>query len=143
MNDLFCVGNCPTEKRERWCCTLYWWQKKHTEKDTHMKMMSFERFAADFGRAVKPTMNMSDLRDTFQCSCGQSHWFDERIDRICDGFQKVMVSCPNDPSYVTSLKIKTFMIVKFKGFESLAGSRIASQEEKVLVLTMRAVLRNR
>jgi hypothetical protein len=108
-----------------------------------MKMMSFERFAADFGRAVKPTMNMSDLRDTFQCSCGQSHWFDERIDRICDGFQKVMVSCPNDPSYVTSLKIKTFMIVKFKGFESLAGSRIASQEEKVLVLTMRAVLRNR
>lgn len=106
-----------------------------------MKLMNFERFANDFGRAVKPTMNMSIYRDSFQCSCGQSHWFDERIDIVCEGLMKVMVVCPNDPSYLTSLKIKTFLIVKFKGFESLAGTHLESQEDRDMMHATRVAFR--
>lgn len=94
-----------------------------------MKIMSFSEFLDSFGKAVKPSMNMSIYRDEFKCSCGESHWFDEGINIVCDGFQKVMVTCPNDSSYLTSLKIKTFMMFKFKGFESLAGTRIKNQQE--------------
>ena len=103
--------------------------------------MNFEKFSNDFGRAAKPTMNMSIYRDNFQCACGQSHWFDERIDIICEGLMKVMVICPNDTTYLTSLKIKTFMMFKFKGFESLAGTHLESQDEIVALRAMRTLFR--
>jgi hypothetical protein len=103
--------------------------------------MNFEAFLDDFGRAARPTMNMSIYRDNFQCTCGQPHWFDEEIDIICEGLMKVMVVCPYDPSYLTSLKIKTFMLFKFKGFESLAGTQIKNQSEMVTVESMRALFR--
>jgi hypothetical protein len=85
-----------------------------------MKMMSFEGFMNDFGKAAPNSMNMSVYRDNFQCACGRSHWFDESMDVVCQGgLMKIMVICPDDSSYITSLKIKTFMVFKFKGFESL------------------------
>lgn len=106
-----------------------------------MKTMNFESFLNDFGRAAKPTMDMSIYRDNFQCACGKSHWFDEGIDIICEGLMKVMVVCPDDSSYLTSLKIKTFLLVKFKGFESLAGTQLKSQSDVESVGTMRALFR--
>ena len=111
------------------------------QKEFLMRMMRFDDFANDFGRAAKPTMNMSIYRDNFQCACGQSHWFDERIDIVCEGLMKVMVICPKDASYVTSLKIKTFMIVKFKGFESLAGTQITSIEDRAALMAIRMAVR--
>lgn len=86
-------------------------------------------------------MNMSIYRDNFQCSCGQSHWFDEEIEIICEGLMKVMVVCPNDPSFLTSLKIKTFMVVKFKGFVSLTGTHLDTEEDKVAVQALRSFVR--
>jgi len=104
-------------------------------------MMAFEEFGAFFGRAAKPRMNMSIYRDVFECACGQSHWFDERqIDIICDGFSKVMVACPNDSTYITSLKIKTFMIFKFIGFESLAGTHLTSLQDHAAMRVLRVVV---
>lgn len=106
-----------------------------------MKTMNFESFLNDFGRAAKPTMDMSIYRDNFQCACGKSHWFDERIDIICEGLMKVMVVCPDDSSYLTSLKIKTFLLVKFKGFESLSGTQLNGQADVESLRTMRALFR--
>ncbi len=40
-----------------------------------MKMLGFEQFMDDFGRAAKNTMNLSVYRDNFKCACGQNHWF--------------------------------------------------------------------
>lgn len=83
-----------------------------------MKMMSFEGFMNDFGKAAPNSMNMSVYRDNFQCACGRSHWFDESIDVVCQGgLMKIMVICPDDSSFLTSLKIKTFM-----GFELTSKS---------------------
>jgi hypothetical protein len=104
-------------------------------------MMSFEDFGRDFGRAAKPTMNMSIYRDNFDCACGRSHWFDERINVICEGLMKVMVTCPDDESYLTSVKIKTFMVVKFKGFESLAGTRLANESDRQALSIFRTAVR--
>lgn len=106
-----------------------------------MKLMGFEDFVDKFGRAAKPTMDMSIYRDSFECGCGQRHWFDEGIDIICEGFMKVMVHCPEDPTYVNSLKIKTFMIFKFKGFENLGATRTTSVGEAALVRTVYRAVR--
>jgi len=109
-----------------------------------MKLMSFKEFMDDFGRGAPNTMNLSIYRDFFQCACGQSHWFDESIDVICQGWMmKIMVACPDDPSYLTSLKIKTFMIVKFKGFESLTGTQASGSEDTVAIATIREHMRHR
>jgi hypothetical protein len=107
-----------------------------------MKILSLEKFVSDFGRAAKPTMDMSIYRDSFACACGQSHWFDERIDIICQGFgMKVMVVCPKDPSFLTSIKIKTFMVFKFKGFETLSGARLQTSQDNILLNTIRSAVR--
>lgn len=106
-----------------------------------MKMMNFDNFADDFGNAIKPTMDMSIYRDNFQCSCGETHWFDEDIDIICEGLMKVMVVCPNDPAFLTSLKIKTFMLFKFKGFVSLSGTHLKSKEDVLAMQTIRSFVR--
>jgi hypothetical protein len=103
--------------------------------------MSFDDFTRDFGRAAKPTMNMSIYRDNFDCACGRSHWFDERINIVCEGFMKIMVTCPDDDSYLTSLKIKTFVLVKFRGFESLAGTRLANDNDRQALIAIRMAVR--
>lgn len=108
-----------------------------------MKLMPSEDFWKDFGNAARQTMNLSIYRDGFECSCGKKHWFDESIDVICQGWgQKLVVICPDDSAYLTSLKIKTFMVFKFKGFESLAGTHLTSQADKVCLQVLRqAILR--
>lgn len=109
-----------------------------------MKMMSFEGFMNDFGKAAPNSMNMSIYRDNFQCACGRSHWFDESIDVACQGgFMKIMVICPYDSSYITSLKIKTFMMFKFKGFESLAGSHLSNSEDFIEFSSILQYMRRR
>lgn len=107
-----------------------------------MKLMSFESFMEDFGNAIKPTMNMSIYRDSFACACGKSHWFDERVDIVCEGRMKVMVTCPENSSYVSSLKIKTFMVFKFKGFETLAGMKLKDEQDEIGLNLVRRVVRS-
>ncbi|CAM3089655.1 hypothetical protein [Vibrio rarus] len=106
-----------------------------------MKVLSVNAFMRDFGNAIRPQMNMSIYRDNFKCVCGQSHWFDESIELLAEGSMKVMVKCPNDPRYVTSLKIKTFMIFKFKGFESLAGACAQNSDEQEMLDVLKFALR--
>ncbi len=107
-------------------------------------MKSFEDFISDFNNVSPNSMNMSIYRDSFQCACGQSHWFDESIDVVCQApIMKIIVTCPNNPSYITSLKIKTFMMFKFKGFESLAGTHLSKNEDVIAFAAIRNVLRTR
>ena len=109
-----------------------------------MKMLSFDSFMQDFGNAAPNTMNLSIYRDNFHCACGRSHWFDESIEVVCQGgVMKLMVICPDDPTYITSIKIKTFMVVKFKGFESLAGTQMSSNEDVVAFNSIRQYMRRR
>lgn len=106
-----------------------------------MKIQSFDAFMDDFGRAAPNTMNLSVYRDNFRCACGQDHWFDESIDVVCQGLMKLMVVCPRDPSYITSIKIRMFLLVKFKGFESLAGTRLEDESDVAIFEQLRRYMR--
>ena len=107
-------------------------------------MLSFDSFMQDFGKSAPNTMNTSIYRDNFNCACGRKHWFDESIEVVCQGgIMKLMVACPVDPTYITSIKIKTFMVVKFKGFESLAGTKISTNEDTVAFDAIRQYMRRR
>jgi hypothetical protein len=106
-----------------------------------MKMLRLGNFLENFGRAAPPIMDMSIYRDNFKCACGKTHWFDEFIQIICEGFQKVMVFCPEDQKYITNLKIKTFLIFKFKGFESLAGTHIETTEDEITLKAIKLTMR--
>ncbi|AXQ95516.1 hypothetical protein LV780_18050 [Cereibacter azotoformans] len=103
-----------------------------------MKHLNFEAFLGDFGKLTRHRMNMSMYTGSFECACGESHWFDEhRIDIIGDGFWKVLVVCPRTGRHVTSLKIKTTFGFGFKGYESLAGAELSTEEEMVMLQTLR------
>jgi hypothetical protein len=104
-------------------------------------LMEFGDFLERFGRTARPTMNMSIYRDSFVCGCGDVHWFDDRIDIICEGLMKVMVHCPVDSTYVNSLKIKTFMLFKFKGFENQGATRITNEVEVAAYAMLRSLVR--
>lgn len=73
-----------------------------------MKMLSSDAFLKDFGDVAKQTMDLSIYNGSWQCACGKTHWFDRgRV--LGQGWpMKLLVTCPDDPHYVTSLKIKTF-----------------------------------
>lgn len=106
-----------------------------------MRMLPFEKFAEAFGNAVKPQMNMSIYNGDYQCACGRSHTFDSyRTKMLAEGAMRVMVECPVNQSYLTNVKIKTFMLVKFKGFESESGTELKTPEERQMVDTMVRVL---
>ncbi len=107
-----------------------------------MKITGFSQFASEFGRAAKNTMNTSIYRDRFECACGNSHWFDESARIICQGAgMKLMIQCPSNDLAVTSVKIKTVMVFKFKGFECLSGGVIKNEEDAVLFGTIRSMFR--
>jgi len=107
-----------------------------------MRMLNFEQFARAFGNAAPNTMNMSIYRDNFQCACGGSHWFDECADVVCQGAaMTIIVVCPDDPTFITSLKIKTFMVFKFKGFESLAGTQLRDESDITAFQALRQITR--
>lgn len=95
-----------------------------------MKMLNYEDFMRDFGKMAKQTMNLSIYKGQWQCACGKSHNFNEHtLDIIGQGaVMRLMIMCPDDPHYVTNVKIKTFMIFKFLGFESLSGAKMTDKE---------------
>ena len=80
-----------------------------------MKMLNYKDFMRDFGKIAKQTMNLSIYNGQWQCACGKSHNFNEHaLDIIGQGaVMRLMIMCPDDPHYVTNVKIKTFMVFKW------------------------------
>ncbi|MDA8740767.1 hypothetical protein N9M73_06545 [Rhodobacteraceae bacterium] len=106
-----------------------------------MRLKSVDEFLEDFGLTAKPRMNVSIYQADYQCGCGKIHWFngDEYI--ICEGYYKVMVYCPEGAAFVNSLKIKTFMLFKFKGFETLASAKLQTEEDVATITTLASYVR--
>lgn len=86
-----------------------------------VQLVNFESFLKSVGTAMQPRMNMSIYNGAFDCACGTSHVYGPHIHLIAEGRMRVVMECPNDSNYMTNVAIKTFMVVKFKGFESIAG----------------------
>ena len=106
-----------------------------------MRVQRLDEFLKDFGRTAKPTMNMSIYQADYKCGCGKIHWFNGNEYIICESFYKVMVYCPEGAAFVNSLKIKTFMFFKFKGFETLASAKLQSEEDNIAITTLASYVR--
>jgi hypothetical protein len=102
---------------------------------------SLQKFFTDFGRVAKNRMNLSTYNDGFRCACGETHWFDDSIRVFCQGYWKIVIFCPSDPTYLTSIKIKTLLGVKFRGFETLDVTQIKTEEDRLTLLVLRDALK--
>ena len=71
----------------------------------------------------------------YDCACGKKHRYGPHINLLYQGKWRVVMECPESSDYLTCVKMKMFMMVKFKGFESLSGYHIKSDEER---LTLRS-----
>jgi len=86
-----------------------------------VQLLKLDGFLQSIGTAIRPQMDMSIYHGAFDCACGNSHAYGPHIDLLCEGSMRVVMVCPNDRSYMTNVAIKTFLLVKFRGFASIAG----------------------
>jgi hypothetical protein len=98
-----------------------------------MKTNDMDAFLQSIGRAMKVRMDLSLYDGDYNCACGKSHHYGAHVELLCQGNWLVVMVCPENPDYLTCVKIKMFMMVKFKGFESLSGYHIQSIEDKVML----------
>ena len=101
--------------------------------------LPFDEFIKKFGQLLPKKMNTSIYETKeYQCGCGKKHLFDSRS-VYCEGFTlRMLVGCPDDPRYLTNIKVKTgFLMMGFKGFESISSTYIKdlTPEEFLSLLT--------
>ena len=90
-------------------------------------------FVESIGIAMKVRMDLSLYHGYYDCACGKKHQDGQHIRLLCQGKWLVVMECPENSDYLTCVKIKMFMMVKFKGFESLSGYHIQNDEERLLL----------
>ena len=98
-----------------------------------MKINNMDNFLESIGIAMRVRMDLSLYDGDFECACGKRHRYGPHINLLCQGKWRVVMECPENPDYLTCVKIKMFMMVKFKGFESLSGYHIQNEEERLIL----------
>ena len=90
---------------------------------------------------MKARMNMSLYNGSYNCACGSKHEYMPHINLHAQGKWRVVMECPSDKNCFTNVKIKTgFLGFGFKGFESIAGIKCGSEQERVsLVYTFNSL----
>lgn len=105
----------------------------YTANPSKVRCLNVDEQIDLFGRSIKPVMNMSAYVARFECLCGSAHILNERISILREGMMKILALCPIDPSYIVTVKIKTFMGFKFQGLDTICGSRIRTHRERVQI----------
>jgi len=79
------------------------------------------------GRPNKMDMSPYD-GESFLCACGKTHMFYLGKVHVLRELpnMRIVFACPDQPVFVTCLKIKG--LFRFKGFESLFGAKVTEQE---------------
>lgn len=102
-----------------------------------VKLLPLEDFLSSFGNAMRNRMDLTPYYGHwYQCACGGEHVMDDRTLLVLQGYWKVMAICPEDPTYFTNIKVQMFMMVKFKGFKSLCGTRVTSGYDQQLLMSV-------
>lgn len=104
-----------------------------------MKMLSFGDFLEETlgGNALRERymhLYASPVyeKHSFKCSCGKEHQFSLLRVRILRELPKKMgfvFECPDDPHYLTCVKL--IGLLRFKGFDTLFGTKIGEEGEAV------------
>lgn len=96
-----------------------------------MKMVGLEDFIRSFGnRATRLSMNMDYYFQQFQCACGKKHDMGNYLHIPMQGFQKVLVVCPDNDKYLTNVAIKMKFLIKFDRFESICGTYLSDLDDQ-------------
>lgn len=90
-------------------------------------------FLETLGNVMRVRMNLSLFSGDYDCACGKKHFYDPFTKLLCQGKWKVLMQCPDDPNFLTYVKVNMFLMVKFRGFQSLSGYHIKNDEEKELL----------
>lgn len=101
-----------------------------------MKTNDINAFLESIGTAMRVRMDLSLYDGSYNCACGKIHHYGYRTNLLCQGYWRVVMECPENPDYLTCVKIKMFMMMKFKGFESLAGYHIQDDEDRLILHTV-------
>jgi hypothetical protein len=98
-----------------------------------MNEQSMEGFLNSLGNVMSVRMNLSLYEGEFDCACGKKHEFGNHIRLLCQGSWSVVMECPDDADYLTYVKIKMFLMVKFKGFKKLSGYHVKNERENSIL----------
>lgn len=107
-----------------------------------IKIVPMQDFLSSIGRAKREGMDLSLYHGhPYECACGKTHALDFFTELLCHAYWEVVAACPDDPHYLTRVKVKMFLMVKFLGFEGVLGTRINSEADKHLLIYTIAQLR--
>jgi hypothetical protein len=93
-----------------------------------------EQFLLSFGKSLRDGMDLSlYYGNNYRCACGELHTIEFYTKILCHGFWRLMVVCPIDPSTITHVKVRMFLMVKFLGFQSINGTHLQSTHDHSLM----------
>lgn len=100
-----------------------------------IEIVPMPEFLISIGRAKLKGMDLSlYFGRPYECACGKLHTLEEDTELLCHGYWQVVAACPEDPHYLTRVKVRMFMMVKFLGFEGLNGTRIQGDADMNLLV---------
>lgn len=97
-------------------------------------LLPMEKFLTSFGRMMRLRMDVSPyFGHEYECACGARHKLDYHIELLCQGYWKVIAVCPDDPDYLTTVKIHMLLMVKFLRLKGVNGTRIDAEDDYQLL----------
>ncbi len=108
-----------------------------------MMMTTMFEFLALIG---KPTRNRIDLNTyyghTFRCACGYTHIFDTNIEVLCEGYWRLILSCPVDNRFITNARARMILIQEYGGLAAGYGACINNPTDQAELHTFMAAVLN-
>lgn len=102
-----------------------------------LMMASYDDFRDFMGPAKPNTMDLTPYAGhRWDCACGKTHPYTLMVKNPIQGIWKVVMQCPDNSTYLTCVKVKMKMWVKFEGFESLFGLKLSQEEAKTVEILM-------
>ncbi len=77
----------------------------------------------------------------YECSCGQQHVLKSYSRILYQGFYRIVIECPDDPAYLTCVKIRMILMAKFIGLTSISGTKVSTDTDKFLLANLMKILR--
>jgi len=101
-----------------------------------MKLLDTTNFFAETLGGRSSQMDTSTYNGhPFECACGQIHEFNSHQVEVLRELtrMRLVLACPINDGYVTCVKVKGWF--RFKGFESLIGTKIEEELDPIDILS--------
>lgn len=107
-----------------------------------VKLLPMTDFQISVGRSMHIRMELAPFYGaSYECACGQEHILEPYSQILYQGFWRIVIVCPDDERYLTCVKIKMILMVKFTGLQSISGTRIKTDTDKLLLANLLAQLK--